>query len=292
MTGATVLAETGQTTTGEAVLFWVLAPIMVFGALGLLFSRRTVHIAAGIVLVMVSLAGMYVAQGAPFLGAVQVIVYTGAVMMLFLFVLMLVGVDASDSLVETITGQRWVGWLLGLGMGAVLVGVVLSAADIAPVGLDGTAGSNTEAVALLMFGDYVFALEVTGVLLITAALGAITLTHRRRLTQKVGQKERAEARVAAGGILTPLPAPGVYARSNAMDGPALGPDGAPLERSGSRVLRIRGQERSVAEVHATGGPVISPVEPGPVAAQDALDGGPAAEAAPADGPNPIEEGQS
>ena len=280
----TALTESGQTTTGEAVLFWVLAPLMIFGALGLLFSRKTVHTAVGIVLVMISLAGIYVAQDAPFLGAVQVIVYTGAVMMLFLFVLMLVGVDASDSLVETITGQRWIGWLLGLGMGAVLVGVVLTAADITPVGLDGTAGSNTEAVALLMFGDYVFALEVTGVLLITAALGAITLTHRRRLTKKVGQKERADARVAAGGILTPLPAPGVYARSNAMDVPALGPDGVPLERSVSRVLRVRGQERAVAEVHAAGGPVVAPVEPGPVAAQDVLDAGPAAEAAPADGP--------
>ena len=255
------LTEAGTTSTGEAVLFWVLGPLAVLGALGLLFSRRTVHIAAGVVLVMVCLAVMYVAQDASFLGAVQVIVYTGAVMMLFLFVLMLVGVDASDSLTETITGQRWIGGLLGLGLGAVLIGVVVSAADIAPVGMAAAnADGNTEALALTLYGDYVFTLEITGILLITAALGALSLTHRRRITRKIGLKERAVARVAAGGVLTPLPAPGVYARSNAMDVPALGPDGRPLEDSVSRVLRVRGQERSVAEVHA-GGPAAVSVAP-------------------------------
>ena len=248
---ATSLAETGETSTGEAVLFWVIAPIMVVSAMGLLFARKTVHAALSIVVVMISLAILYVAQDAPFLGVVQVIVYTGAVMMLFLFVLMLVGVDSSDSLVETITGQRWIGILLGLGMGAVLVGVVLTAGDIQPVGLAAAnAESNPVGVARVIFGDFVFALEVVGTLLVTAALGALVLTHRQRLTRLVGQKERAEARVAAGGSLTPLPAPGVYARTNAMDVPALGPDASPLENSVPRVLRIRGQERPVAEVQA------------------------------------------
>ncbi|NTW41907.1 MAG: NADH-quinone oxidoreductase subunit J, partial [Cellulomonadaceae bacterium] len=128
VTGALhTLSQSGQTSTGEAVLFWVLGPVMVLAALGLLFARKTVHAAMSIVLVMISLAILYVAQEAPFLGVVQVIVYTGAVMMLFLFVLMLVGVDASDSLVETLTGQRWIGAILGVGLAAVLVGVVLTA---------------------------------------------------------------------------------------------------------------------------------------------------------------------
>ena len=252
------LASTGQTSTGELVLFWVLGPVMVIAALGLLFSRRTVHAAMSIVVVMIALAILYVAQDAPFLGVVQVIVYTGAVMMLFLFVLMLVGVDASDSLVETISGQRWIGALLGLGLAAVLTGVVLTAADLTPQGLAAAnADGNPVGVARVIFGDYVFALEAVGTLLVTAALGALVLTHRERLTDLVGQKERADTRVARGGVLTPLPAPGVYARSNAMDVPALGPDGRPLDHSVPRVLRVRGQERSVAEVHlATGsGPV-------------------------------------
>ncbi|WP_149203970.1 NADH-quinone oxidoreductase subunit J [Actinotalea subterranea] len=248
---ATGLAETGRTSGGEATLFWFIAPVMVIAALGLLFARKTVHAAMSVVLVMISLAILYVAQEAPFLGVVQVIVYTGAVMMLFLFVLMLVGVDSSDSLVETIRGQRWIGALLGLGLGAVLVGVVLTAADLAPAGLvEANADSNPVGVARVIFSDYVFALEVVGTLLVVAALGALVLTHRQRLTRQVGQKERADARIAAGTVLTPLPAPGVYARSNAMDVPALGPDGRPLESSVPRVLRIRGQERSVAEVHA------------------------------------------
>ncbi|WP_024286889.1 NADH-quinone oxidoreductase subunit J [Cellulomonas sp. KRMCY2] len=248
---AATIAETGETSNSEAVLFWFLAPVMVLAALGLLFARKTVHAAMSIVVVMISLAILYVAQEAPFLGVVQVIVYTGAVMMLFLFVLMLVGVDSSDSLVETITGQRWIGALLGIGLAVVLVGVVLTAADITPVGLAAAnVDGNPVGVARVIFGDHVFALEAVGTLLVTAALGALVLTHRQRLTKLRGQRERADARVAGGGTLTPLPAPGVYARSNAMDVPALGPDGYPLESSVPRVLRSRGQERSVAEVHA------------------------------------------
>ncbi|HEY3436792.1 MAG TPA: NADH-quinone oxidoreductase subunit J [Actinotalea sp.] len=252
----TSLASTGHTSTGELVLFWVLGPVMVIAALGLLFARKTVHAAMSIVVVMIGLAILYVAQDAPFLGAVQVIVYTGAVMMLFLFVLMLVGVDSSDSLVETIAGQRWIGALLGLGLAAVLIGVVVKASGIAPVGLvAANTDGNPVGVARIIFGDYVFALEAVGTLLVTAALGALILTHRERLTQLVGQKERADARVSRGAVLTPLPAPGVYARSNAMDVPSLGPDGRPLEHSVPRVLRIRGQERSVAEVHLATGPL-------------------------------------
>jgi NADH-quinone oxidoreductase subunit J len=247
----TDLAEVGRTSSGEEALFWFLAPVMVLAALGLVFARRAVYAAMSVVVVMVGLAVLYVAQEAPFLGIVQVIVYTGAVMMLFLFVLMLVGVDTADSFTDALRGQRWVALLLGGGLGAVLVSVVLSARGLRPTGLaEANGDSNPVGVARIIFGDYVFTLEVVGILLITAAVGAIVLTHRPRLTRRIGQKERADARVAAGGVLTPLPAPGVYARSNAMDVAALGPDGRPLEQSVSRVLRVRGQERSVAEVHA------------------------------------------
>jgi len=251
---AASLTSTGQTPTGEAVLFWVLGPVMVLAALGLLFARKTVHAAMSVVVVMISLAILYVAQDAPFLGVVQIIVYTGAIMMLFLFVLMLVGVDASDSFTETIAGQRWIGFLLGGGLAVVLIGVVLNAADLAPKGLDAAnEGGNPARIAQVIFGDYIFAMEVVGTLLVTAAVGAIVMTHRRRLTPLLGQRERAAARIARideGEILTPLPAPGVYAHSNALDVAALGPDGLPLDRSVPRVLRVRGQERSSDEVHA------------------------------------------
>jgi NADH-quinone oxidoreductase subunit J len=248
--GAAV-AETGRTSTGEAALFWVLAPIMVLAALGLLFARRAIHAALCVVLVMVSLAFLYVAQDAPFLGIVQVVVYTGAVMMLFLFVLMLVGVDASDSLVETIRGQRWLGVVFGLGLAVLLVSLVLQTTYDPPTGLtQANADSNPVGVARLIFGPFVFAFEVVGVLLVTAALGALVLTHRQRLIRRVGQRERSDARVASGRGLTPLPAPGVYARTNAMDVPALDPQGRPIEQSVSRVLRVRGQERRFEEVRA------------------------------------------
>ncbi|GAA3818724.1 NADH-quinone oxidoreductase subunit J [Cellulomonas soli] len=274
----TSLTDAGTTTTAEAVLFWVLGPVIVLAALGLLFARKAVHAALAVVVVMISLAFLYVAQDAVFLGIVQVVVYTGAVMMLFLFVLMLVGVDASDSLVETLRGQRWIGLLAGVGLGVVLAGVVGNATYGQPKGLaEADAASNPVGIAHVVFGDYVFAFEVVGALLVTAALGALVLTHRQRLTRHLGQKERANARVAAGAVLTPLPAPGVYARHNAMDVPALGPDGQPLEHSVPRVLRVRGQEADAAEFsartervlagHAADEPVeLEGASPGPGAA--------------------------
>jgi len=245
------ITSAGNVSSGETALFWVLAPLMVFGALGLLFARKAVHAALGIVLVMISLAFLYTAQEAPFLGVVQVVVYTGAVMMLFLFVLMLVGVDNSDSLVETLKGQRWIGAILGLGIAAALIGVIRTATFDQARGLTApNADSNPVGVARVIFGQDIFAFEAVGVLLITAALGALVLTHRQRLVPRVGQKERADARVASGGRLAPLAAPGVYAGSNALDTPALDPAGRPIEASVSRVLRIRGQRRSVGEVAA------------------------------------------
>src|SRR3954452_15090896 len=99
---------------GLMIAFWILSPVMVAAALGLLFARKAVHAALLLAVVMIGLAVLYLVQDAPFLFAVQIIVYTGAILMLFLFVLMLVGVDASDSLVETIRGQRALAIILGL----------------------------------------------------------------------------------------------------------------------------------------------------------------------------------
>ena len=257
------LTAAGRTSTGEAALFWVLAPLMVLAALGLLFARKAVYAAMGVAGLMVALAFLYVAQDAPFLGVVQVVVYTGAIMMLFLFVLMLVGVDSSDSLTETLRGQRWIGIAGGVGLGAVLVAVVSRVTYPAAVGMvDANADSNPVAVSRLIFGSYIFAFEVVGVLLVTAALGALVLTHRQRLARRVSQKERAGERVASGASLAPLPAPGVYSRSNAMDVPALDASGAPIEASVSRVLRVRGQDRDIGEVAAQiEPPVQTPSDP-------------------------------
>ncbi len=231
-----------MTSGGEAVLFWVLAPISVLGGLGLVFAKKAVHAALGMALVMINLGVFYIAQNADFLGIVQIFVYTGAVMMLFLFVLMLVGVDSSDSLVETIKGQKVVGLLLALGLGVVLIAAIGSVTFASPVGLDrANADGNITGVASLIFGRYVWTFEVISSLLITAAVGAMVLAHRERLTPRPTQRDWSERRFREGKNLAGLPAPGVYARHNAVDTPALLPDGTPSELSVSRVLTAREQ---------------------------------------------------
>jgi NADH-quinone oxidoreductase subunit J len=229
--------------------FWILAPLMVAAALGILFVRKAVHAALLLAFVMISLAVLYAVLDAPFLFAVQIIVYTGAILMLFLFVVMLVGVDASDSVVETIRGQRFlsvvIGLLFGLTLAVGLGQVTLGTA----VGLEeANAEGNIQALANVLFSRYVFAFEATAALLITAALGAMVLAHRERLTPKQTQADLAAGRMRdyaeSGKHVGPLPAPGVYARHNAVDTPALLPDGSPSAASVSRVLAARGSVRS------------------------------------------------
>jgi len=229
--------------------FWILAPVMVAAAIGILFARKAVHAALLLAVVMIALAVMYALQDAPFLFAVQIVVYTGAILMLFLFVLMLVGVDASDSVVETIKGQRLMATIVGLLFGLVLVVGVAQVSLGAVTGLDeANAEGNVPALASLLFSRYVFAFEATSALLITAAIGAMVLAHRERLTPKIGQSERAAQRMRDytehGKPLTPLPTPGVFARHNAVDTPALLPDGTAAPTSVSRVLSARGTVRS------------------------------------------------
>jgi len=235
------------------VAFWVLAPIMVIAALGILFVRKAVHAALLLAVVMISLAILYAVQDAPFLFAVQIIVYTGAILMLFLFVLMLVGVDASDSVVETIKGQRLMSAFVGLLFGVTLVFGVAQVALGPVVGLDAAQeDGNVPALARLLFSKYVFAFEATSALLITAAIGAMVLAHRERLTPKPSQANLARQRVRDyaehGKHLGPLPAPGVFARHNAVDTPALLPDGTPSMLSVNRILAARGTVRSAPDL--------------------------------------------
>jgi NADH-quinone oxidoreductase subunit J len=243
MTGATLMPMV----TAPAVAFWLLAPVMILAAIGMILSKKPVHSALCLATVMISLAVQYAAQNAPFLFAVQIIVYTGAILMLFLFVLMLVGVDAADSLVETIKGQRPLAALAGLGFGALLVLAVGNGLVGKPLGLGGANsenGGNVQGIAALVFNRYVFAFEATSALLITAAVGAMVLAHRERLTKKETQGDLALARMqryaATGEHPGPLPTPGVFARHNAVDTPALLPDGSVAEGSISSTLRARG----------------------------------------------------
>ena len=238
-----------MTSSTEAAFFWVLAPIAVLAALALVFARKAVHAAIGTAITMTILGVFYIMQKADFLGVVQVFVYTGAVMMLFLFVIMLVGVDSSDSLVETIKGHRWLSMLVALGLVGLLVSAIGSAAfDEATMqaGMERLETSNAQTgnitgMAELIFGQYVWIFEVTSALLITAALAAMVLAHRERLTPKLTQAEWAAKRIRDNAFVAGLPAPGVYARHNAVDTPALLPDGTPSDKSVSRVLVAREQ---------------------------------------------------
>jgi NADH-quinone oxidoreductase subunit J len=233
--------------TGASVAFWLLAPVMILAAIGMVLSRKPVHSALCLATVMISLAVQYAAENAPFLFAVQIIVYTGAILMLFLFVLMLVGVDAADSLVETIKGQRPLAALAGFGFGTLLVLAVGNGLVGHPIGLTAANdenGGNVQGIAALVFDRYVFAFEATSALLITAAVGAMVLAHQERLTKKLTQGDLASERMkryaATGEHPGPLPTPGVFARHNAVDTPALLPDGSVAEKSVSKTLRARG----------------------------------------------------
>ena len=171
------------------------------------------HAALLLAVVMISLAVLYLVLEAPFLFAVQIIVYTGAILMLFLFVLMLVGVDASDSLVETIRGQRLLAARrrAGARAGARHRRRPDEPAARRSASRPPTRGGNIEGLANILFSRYVFAFEVTSALLITAAMGAMVLAHRERLTPKPTQASIAADKVRAyaerGQHLGPLPPP-------------------------------------------------------------------------------------
>ncbi len=220
-----------MTNLGEAIVFWICGGLAVIGALGMILSRKAVHSALFLAMTMINLAVLYVANSAPFLGMVQIIVYTGAVMMLFLFVLMVVGVDSSDSLIETIRGQRLAAILFGIALGVLLIAIVGTAiADMPDRGLEeanAAYGGNVEGLANLIFSDYLLAFEATAALLITAAMGALVLTHRDRWQAKKTQRELSEERFMVGtGHPGNKPSPGVYARHNAVNTPAILPDGS------------------------------------------------------------------
>jgi NADH-quinone oxidoreductase subunit J len=236
-----VLAAGGTNTDflAEETIFWILAVASVGAALAMILVRRAVHCAIMLAVVMLSLATFYAMEGAPFLAFVQIIVYTGAVLMLFLFVIMLIGISSEDSIVETLKGQRLAAGLVAIGL-LVLLALGIGHAAIGPAPPQTAANSvnNLTGLAQLIFTTYVFPFEVTGALLITAAVGAMVLAHRERATPRPTQRELAARRLASGH-LAPDPSPGVYALHDAADRPALLPDGSTSELSVSTALSSR-----------------------------------------------------
>jgi NADH-quinone oxidoreductase subunit J len=164
----------------DLVVFWFVAPVSIGAGVLMLLQRNAVHAALFLILNQFTLAVFFVLLGAQFLAAVQVIVYAGAIMVLFLFVIMFLGVDRRDALAETIRGQR--AWAIGLGL--LLVAEVVAAIRLG-IGLAGTAGplppgrGSVQDVARSLFTHYVFPFEVTSILLIVAAIAAMVLARRK-----------------------------------------------------------------------------------------------------------------
>ncbi len=252
MSATQVVLAAGSThvSTGEAVAFWILGPVALLGAIGMVLLRNAVHSALSLVATMMCLGLFYVIEQGPFLGLVQIIVYTGAIMILFLFVLMLVGRDSADSLVETLRGQRAAALLAGLafallvslGIGRAFTGQ--SVADLTEA--NAQYGTNVNGIARLLFTKYLFAFELTSALLIVAAVGAMVLAHVEREGVRPSQKALARERIRSGRP-QPLPGPGVLSSGNAIGTPALLPDGSVAQES---LLGGTGTELGVGAPHA------------------------------------------
>ncbi|MDP9330093.1 MAG: NADH-quinone oxidoreductase subunit J [Actinomycetota bacterium] len=167
----------------DNLVFWVFAPISVASAIGLLVMRNAVHSALFLIVNFFTLAVFYLLLGAPFLFAVQIIVYAGAIMVLFLFVIMLLGVEGSEPARDRLRVQKPVAIALGVAFAAEIAAAVRAGvgfATKAPGGFDKVnAGGNPQAVAKVLFERYFFPFEVTSILLIVAAIAAMVLAQRK-----------------------------------------------------------------------------------------------------------------
>ncbi|HIW61946.1 MAG TPA: NADH-quinone oxidoreductase subunit J [Candidatus Stackebrandtia excrementipullorum] len=241
-----MLANT-EATVGQAAVFWILAPLALAGGIGMVLARNAIHSALLLACTMMSLGVLYMLQEGVFIGFVQMIVYTGAIMMLFLFVIMLAGRDSTDSLVETLRGQRLAAIGLGVALAVLLgSGLARGLGAVTPAGLEeANAGGNVEGLAELLFTRYLFAFEVTAVLLMVAAVGALLLAHvEKPASERKTQKDFSRERFAEGNYPGPKAGPGVFATSDSVATPALLPDGTEAEGSLSRVVPMRQLEPS------------------------------------------------
>ena len=241
--------------TGEIILFACTAIVMVACALGVLFMKKAAHSVICMVGVMLGLAVLYIANNAPFLGVAQIVVYTGAIMMLFLFVIMLIGIGTSDDYARQSRGAIVSAVLGGLGLIVIVATAILKSVPTPHKAdeVDPYSNQPITDLAITLFQEHWLSMELAGGLLITAAVGAMLLTHSDRLAPKADQFETARNKMRAfaekGSRIGQLPAPGVYAQSNAADVPAIsGETLSPLEESVPRVLRVRGLTRTIGEV--------------------------------------------
>ena len=163
--------------SGVLVIFFVLAGLAVFGAVALIVQSHPIHSALSLILVMVSLAGLYLLMGAEFIAAVQIIVYGGAVMVLFIFVIMLLNAGLEDR-TNFSKLASFGGVPLALALGSIIaVGIARSSGHLPAPAANG-AMSSTRQLSMLLFSEFVYPFELTSFLILVAILGAIVLAQR------------------------------------------------------------------------------------------------------------------
>ncbi|CAB4547972.1 unannotated protein [freshwater metagenome] len=170
----------------ELFVFVVAAAMILAGAIGVVVRSHPVHAALSLILTLFGVAVMFVAQEAHFLAAVQVIVYAGAIVVLFLFVIMLLGVDRTEDIkTEPFKVQRPLAVIVGLGVIGLVTAAVVASRDVVSSRGSGLVtpdmadpDSNIRQLSRSVFGDYVVAFEVTSVLLVVAVVGTVLLTRR------------------------------------------------------------------------------------------------------------------
>jgi NADH-quinone oxidoreductase subunit J len=185
------------------LLVFVLSSLMVLGgAIGVVAFRNPVHAALGLVLTLFGIAVHFVSLEAHFLAAVQVIVYAGAIVVLFLFVIMLLGVDKAENLrIEPFPVQRWLAGVVGLGLAGLLIATIARGRDTLARNepLPASGDDNIRALARNLFADHVFAFEFTSVLLIVAVAGTVLLTRKTSPAEKVASAEHAARLQSSSG---------------------------------------------------------------------------------------------
>jgi NADH-quinone oxidoreductase subunit J len=190
----------------EYAVFGIMFVVALGSSMAMLFARNAVHAALFLVATQVALAFAFLLQGAFFIAAIQIILYAGAIMVLFLFVIMLLGVDRREALTEPLPGQRPLAVSLGALLAAEILYVAARGIDLATGGGDGAEAitqlnrdpGNVKAVARVLFGEFLLPFEATSILLVVAIVGVMVLARRMGSLAAVGPTtEAAEAEEAA-----------------------------------------------------------------------------------------------
>ena len=164
--------------TPQLIIFFVLAGLAVAGAVSLIFQRHPIHSALSLIVVMVSLAGLYLLLGAEFVAAVQIIVYGGAIMVLFVFVIMLLNAGVEERTNFSKLASR-VGIPLAVALTGFLAAAIVKSGPVTSVAQPGSVAS-TQGIATMLFREFVYPFELTSFLILVAILGALVLAQREK----------------------------------------------------------------------------------------------------------------